>query len=176
MIAIEERAYSKYDAGLVAAFTTASRLREAAVARIVADARAFPHVKGAATFNSVLEGVPRITGLVTDDPSAPPAGWRYVQRRRRLEPERGPAGQDARRWLSDHQIPPEANGRGLLAAAGLPLYVEHGGDQITISWPRVEVVGGVLWALYRAEPKNCSWQRRRVSEFYAALESTTEVA
>lgn len=84
------------------------------------------------------------------------------------------AGEQARKWLADHQ-PPDL--RAVLAAHGLPRtsrLTRDGG--YLISTPQVFLHEGTVWALYKGTPDGqCSWQPRKLSEFYAALEALEAV-
>lgn len=170
--------YSNSDPEAVGAFQAAGEAYVAAQRRIIADAVALPNVKAATTWEASAFGdKARVTGLAPIDlADGPPEGWRYLKSRKRFEPAKGEAGAAARAWLLDHQIPDEADARGVMAARGLPKFVEYGGRTgLVFSTPAVEVLGGVLWARFEGgDPSGCTWERRRLSEYYAAKEAAED--
>lgn len=164
----DEHVYSTSDPAVVAAFkSTAEAFRDGG-RRAREDAEKLGKNKGALMISGPL-GKPRAVGLEPDDPADPPQGWQYIKSRGRLEPCRGKAGEAARNWLDAHQ-PPDL--RGVMGEHGLPAYYRRGH---IIGAPALFEHDGTVWALFGGEPQgSCSWERRKLSEFYAAREAADE--
>jgi hypothetical protein len=108
-----------------------------------------------------------------------PDGWRVV--RGNLEPRRGKPGDIARRWLEDHQpidVRHVMEGHGLPRAVWVPR--SDGSFSYRIVKPELFDHDGTLWACYEGEPgksdsgfdtEPCTWEARKLSEFYAAKEA-----
>ncbi|PZG12451.1 hypothetical protein C1I95_25725 [Micromonospora craterilacus] len=176
-----ERAYSTADPAIVAAYRRAVAARKAAFDRLSADLKtlgAGPRVKAyAGTFPGSAD---TITAIEQQGDHIPD-GWRLV--RGNLEPRRGKPGEDARRWLADHQ---PVDVRHAMESHGLPraAWIPRGSDLgYRVVAPRLFEHDGTLWALYDAEPGTvefdsgkCSWTPRKLSEFHAADEAREDAA
>lgn len=168
-----QHAYSTDNPDTVAAFTAAVKARSAFAARIIAAAETLGNNKGPLRGGGVMTGYLTV-GLAPDDPENPPAGWRYLKSRDRLEPARGKAGDAARAWLNEHQPPADADGRTVMEAHGLPRTTGLGATFSTgmVSTPQIFEHDGSVWALYDRKPeKECTWTPRKLSEYHAAREA-----
>lgn len=136
------------------------------------DAEALGKNKGALIRNHRVSA-PEVVGLGADDPTDPPAGWRYSKAEECLVPRRGQAGEPARQWLDAHQ-PPDL--RAVLEQHGLPRTCKPGEDfRFFLSTPGVFEHDGTVWALYPAAPDGeCAWTPRKLSEWHAAREAAEE--
>ncbi|MER7331612.1 MULTISPECIES: hypothetical protein [unclassified Micromonospora] len=160
-----EHVYSTSDPTTVAAFKAAADAFRDGGRRAREDAEKLGKNKGALMISGPI-GKPRLVGLEPDDPTDPPQGWQYIKSRERLEPRRGRAGDAARHWMDAHQ-PPDL--RGVMGEHGLPAYYRR---ENIIGAPELFEHGGTLWALFKGEPQgSCSWEPRKLSEFYAAREA-----
>jgi hypothetical protein len=168
--------YATDDPTIVAAYETADRLFHDMMKRAATDALALGKNKGLLVLRGAGWGVlTSIAGLAPDDPDDPPAGWRYLKTRDRLEPQRGLGGGDARRWIADHQPGADADVRGVLETHGLPRSIDYcRDDQYYIGTAAIVLHDGTLWARFDAEAKDCTWPRRKLSEFYAAVEAAED--
>lgn len=164
--------YSTDNPEAVAAFHAAHKLFNEHGQRVIDDAEKLGNNKGI-LHRSGFGSLPHFVGLIPDDPDNPPAGWRYLKSRDQLEPiARGKAGEPARQWLADHQFPPEADVREVLTKHGLQRTVSYGDETgFYMGGPDLLEHDGTLWARYGAEAEKCTWQRRKLSEFYAAAEA-----
>jgi hypothetical protein len=181
-------AYATNDPTVVAAFLAARDAESAFASHVIREAYALGNNTGVMR-NGITSGQGYTTvGLAPKDEADPPAGWTYSSRKRMLVPARGRAGDAARQWLKDHQPPAEANVYGVLAAHGLPQNDLRGfkdGARL-FSVPMVGHVDGTVWALYdgtpgvwyESEPREPSppWEKRKLSEFYAAQEAAEAAA
>lgn len=173
---------------IVDAYLTARHAARAARLRAIAAAEEIGLNKGPVVRRGVWGTPNAIVGLFTDDPANPPEGWRYIKSRERLEPVHGAAGEAARAWLKTYQLPTDP--RMVLHNLGLP---RHGrkphpnGFSEMLTEPRIVAHNGMLWANYGDSvpddrfssvpgPDGGLWQRRKVSEFYAAAEAADEIA
>lgn len=120
----------------------------------------------------------RLTELVPVD-GAVPEGWRLMKRSGRLEPRRGKPGEAAREWLAEHQ---PVDVRHIMEQHGLPrsAWIPGDGFNYRIIQPQFFEHDGAMWARFAAEPgtsesgfdsKPCTWDRCKLSEFYAAHEA-----
>ena len=145
-----EQAYSTDNPEAVAAYRKIVADMAAFGERIREDCAALGGNKGALIRRGIWGSPDRIVGLEPDGSGQIPPGWRVV--RERLEPRRGKPGEDARRWLEDHQPPDVRHGM-----------VEHG-------LPRHSSVPTETG--YRIDQENaCTWTPRKLSEFHAAREA-----
>lgn len=169
----DQYVYSTNDPAAVAAFSAARDAYHAAARRIVEDAEALGKNTGA--IQQDLGNLPRLVGLFPDDFRDPPEGWRYVKNRNRLEPAPGKAGVAAREWMEDRQLPPAADVFAALAPFGLQRAAQYWtAEGFSFGRPGLLEHNGTVWALYGAEATGCRWQRRKLSEYYAAVEAAEE--
>jgi hypothetical protein len=169
--------YATSDPAAIAAFHAAHGLFQEFGQRVIDDAAKLGNNKGI-LHRSGFGSLPHFVGLIPDEPTNPPAGWRYLKSRDQLEPiARGKAGEPARQWLTDHQFPPEADVREALAKFGLQRSVQYCDDTgLYFGGPDLLEHDGTLWARYAAEAEKCTWQRRKLSEFHAAAEAAEQAA
>lgn len=171
----KEFIYSTTDTDALAAFHTAEEAFRAAGNRIVEDAQKLGNNRG--VLQNAFGGLPTFVGLIPDDPDNPPEGWRYLRTRERLEPiARGKAGAEARQWLAERQMPPEADVHDVLAKHGLQKAKPYWTDDGMFSFGRPGLLEheGTLWARYGVEAPDCTWERRKLSDFYAAWEAAVD--
>lgn len=170
----QETAYWTADPTIVDAYKTARAAQTAYTDRLVADTKALGGNAGPYARWDTWFGGLSMTGLRPGD-GEPPAGWRYLKTYDRIEPMRGKPGAGARAWLSDHQMPAEANVRAVMAAHGLPIHVQGAMDDgIGLYLPSIALYGDRLWATCSVEMTECTWNRGRLSEYYAAKEAAEE--
>lgn len=178
------KAYSTSDPAAVADFLTATTGERAFARKVTAAAAAVGKNKGP-LLNGAVFGTMEVIGLDPDDPNDPPQGWRYVDRRKRLEPCRGPAGAAATAWLQEHQPEPGTCARVVMTRLhGLPLNdligrTKHGGRKFTV--PLIFHCAGTVWVHYSVKPGSWidgpaipyepTWTARRLSEYHAAKEA-----
>lgn len=176
-------AYATSDPATVAAYLAAQQATSAFATSVIREAWTLGKNTGVMrSGQGSSEGCTTI-GLAPKDENDPPAGWTYSTRRQMLVPARGRAGESARRWLSEHQPPAEANVYGVLATHGLPPNDLRGGGGFSV--PTVGHHDGTVWALYDGTPgiwyegprePAAHWGPRKVSEFYAAQEAAHTAA
>ena len=172
-------AYSTDDPAAVAAFRETRDAITTFAARLKTDCAALGGNDGAYVRRGIWGSPDEITSLKPDGSGNIPDGWRIV--REELEPRRGKPGEGARRWLADHQ-PPDV--RQVMMSHGLPRHsvVADGGGFRHFA-PVLFEHEGTLWACYRGRPgdgflsdgEECTWQPRRLSEFYAAREGAEAI-
>lgn len=167
-----EHVYSTSDPTIVAAYRDTRAAFNDMGRQCREDAEKLGKNKGALIVQDRISG-PRVVGLAADDPADPPAGWRYSKGEGNLVPRRGKPGEVARQWLDAHQ-PPDL--RKTLEGHGLPRFCDSGTDlRWFLATPGVLEHDGTVWAMYPAEPDGeCSWERRKVSEWHAAKEAAEE--
>ena len=175
---MNETAYSTSDPTIIAAYRQAVADRTAAGKRIAADLTELGAGPRVYVRNSGFTGTTARVTAVEQSGDHIPDGWRVVGGN--LEPRRGKPGEQARKWLDDHQpvdVRAALEGHGLPRACWIP-DDRSGGYRIV--QPVLFEHDGTLWACYRAEPgrsgsgfddRPCTWERRKLSEFHAARES-----
>jgi hypothetical protein len=162
--------YRTRNQAALTAFRRAAEELESWLAELNEAAADLGNNRGPYATTSPMDGTWDLHGLEAPEAVAagkadPPAGWRYVRSRKRLEPERGKAGIYAREWMARHRMPDEAAVRPTLARYGLPTH-HLAGHRVVM--PSIEILGGALWATAGAELPTCTWERVRVSDYYLA--------
>ncbi|MFI2663215.1 hypothetical protein [Micromonospora carbonacea] len=175
---MSEHVYATSDPTIVAAYRRAVADRAEMGKRIAADVKALGAGPRVFVRTSGFSGIPTQLTAIEQQGDHVPDGWRVV--RGNLEPRRGKPGESAREWLANHQpvdVRDAMEKHGLPRACWLPRDREFGW---TISQCRLFEHDGTLWASYAAEPgtsdsgfdtERCSWESRKLSEFYAAREA-----
>lgn len=179
MVCVAEHAYRTSDPVILAAYRQAL---------LDADARRMKIRTGLARLGVGPEVYVRSSGFPGDQMRITevvpvgdviPDGWRLMKRTGRLEPRRGKPGEPARQWLAEHQ---PIDVRHVMEQHGLPraAWIPGDGFNWRIVSPQFFEHDGVLWARYAAEPgtsdsgfdtQTCTWDRCKLSEFYAAYEA-----
>ncbi|MCG5464173.1 hypothetical protein MED01_002338 [Micromonospora sp. MED01] len=169
-----EHVYSTSDPDVVTAYTETARNFDDMGRRAREDAEKLGNNKGALIVNR-RTSAPEVVGLSADDPEKPPQGWRYSKTEGHLVPRRGKPGDPARQWLEAHQ-PPDM--RAVMEANGLPRFCKHGEDlRWFLATPGLFEHDGTVWAMYPTEPDgDCTWDRRKLSEWHAAREAVAAAA
>lgn len=164
-----EHVYSTSNPTIVAAYRDTADAYNTMGRKAREDAEKLGKNKGALIVKSRTSG-PSVVGLGADDPTNPPEGWRYSKTEEHLVPRRGKPGESARQWLEAHQ-PPDL--REVLEGHGLPRFCAHGEDlRWFLATPGLMFHDGTVWAMYPTEPDgDCTWERRRLSEWHAAREA-----
>lgn len=119
-----------------------------------------------------------------------PKGWRVVKSRKRVEPMRGPEGDEARAWEKGHKSP-GTPWHHLMVQYGLNTMCTSRGDGVRYrSTPGLNVVGDAIYAIYkydeldgvsRAEDITSTgwktsdtmgekWEEIKVSEYFRVME------
>lgn len=146
-------AYRTSDPAALAAYRTAVEARKQFGARLRADAAAIGHNLGVLSAHRGFGGPEEIVGLEPDQTGKTPDGWRIV--RGRLEPAlRGKGSAAARRWLEDHQPPPDVDRRWVLKKHGLAYQsrIPAAGGTYKGYVPVLFEHDGYLWACYKGRP------------------------
>lgn len=164
-----EHVYATSDATIVTAYRDTAAAFNEMGRKAREDAAALGKNQGALIRNHRTSR-PEVVGLAALDPADPPAGWRYSKAEECLVPRRGKAGESARQWLDAHQ-PPDL--RAVLEQHGLPRVCQPGPDfRFFLATPGLLEHDDMVWAMYPAAPDGeCTWERRKVSEFHAAREA-----
>lgn len=171
-------AYSTTDPEALAAYRAALVVRREFGARLRRAAAALGDNLGPLVSVKEFGGPEEITGLEPAATGKKPAGWRLVPSRKRLEPAIGKAGDQARRWLVEHQPPADADPRYVLKAHGLAYYSRvpsARGTQLTLR-PHLFEFDDRLWACYRGHPDGdwpgddpgLTWPQVSLDEFVQA--------
>jgi hypothetical protein len=184
---VTQVAYVTRDPDTVAALRATRTATGAFNAQLAADLQVLGRNTGATGYTF---GRPEIVGLKPRDPQDPPDGWKYLRRMSCLVPRNGRPGEQARRWLADHQPPPRAVD--ILGDHGAPTSISmpDGFGRIRICPPAVlitEVTGRTVHLLYEADPAERAavgrsfssgpdvpddrWEQEPLSAWHLALEA-----
>lgn len=178
---MNEHVYSTSDPIIVGAYRKAVADRAETGKRIAADVAALGAGPQVFVRSSGFPGTRSTLTAIEQKGDHVPDGWRLVGGN--LEPRRGKPGEKARQWLAEHQ---PVDVRHVMESHDLPRcsWIPQGnGFGYRLVQPKLFEHDGTLWASYEGEPGTvesgfdtgkCTWEPRKLSEFYAAWEAFQE--
>jgi hypothetical protein len=150
---IEKQAYATDDPAILAAYRTAKAARHEFTKKLIPAVAAIGNNLGPLVAARKTCGGEEIVGLRPDKSGKIPAGWRLTDRGARLAPAITRAGDQARRWLAEHQPPAGTDPLAVLGQHGLPglsrvgnVYAYKDYEPVVFEWD------DKLWACYKGQP------------------------
>jgi hypothetical protein len=146
-------AYATDDPDILDAYRASRVARHQFSKKLLPAAAKLGHNAGPLVAKKGSSGREEIIGLKPDGTGKAPAGWHLVNRGKRLAPAVGRAGDQARRWLVEHQPPAGTDPLAVMLEHGLVELsrVEVGGS-FTDFRPALFEWDGKLWACYKGQP------------------------